>query len=45
VRVSQTSGPRSRVLDVEATSEADARKLALGRLGPGWQAIDVSGPL
>jgi hypothetical protein len=45
VRVSQTSGPRSRVLDVEAASEADARKLALERLGPGWQAIDVSGPL
>lgn len=45
VRVSQVSGPRSRLLDVEAGSADEARAAALQRVGAGWQALDVSGPL
>jgi hypothetical protein len=42
VRVSQVSGPRSRVVEVEAESEDAARTAALVRVGAGWQAIDVA---
>lgn len=42
VRVSQVSGPRSRVVRVEAASEQDARARALAELGDGWQALDVN---
>jgi hypothetical protein len=42
VRVSQVSGPRSRVVEVRAGSEQDARTRVLAQLGAGWQAIDVT---
>jgi hypothetical protein len=42
VRLSQVSGPRSRVVRVEAASEQDARARALAELGDGWQALDVN---
>jgi hypothetical protein len=39
VRVKQTDGPRSRVLDIAAESEERACKLALREVGPGWEAL------
>ena len=41
VRVKQTEGPRSRILDVAASSEEDARSRALAELGEGWQVLQV----
>jgi hypothetical protein len=41
VRVKQIEGPRSRILDVVASSEEDARSQALSELGEGWQALQV----
>jgi hypothetical protein len=39
VRMKQTDGPRSRVLEVEAEDSARARAKALGTLGQGWEAL------
>jgi hypothetical protein len=39
VRVSQTSGSRSRSLDVSAISEAAARREALAACGEGWKIL------
>jgi hypothetical protein len=41
VRAKQTQGPRSRILDVAASSEEDARNRALTELGEGWQVLQV----
>ena len=41
VRVKQTEGPRSRILDMAASSEEDARDQALAELGEGWQVLQV----
>ena len=41
VRVKQIKGPRSRVLDLAASSEEDARNQALAELGEGWQVLEV----
>ena len=41
VRVKQIKGPRSRVLDLVASSEEDARNQALAELGEGWQVLEV----
>ena len=41
VRVKQTQGPRSRVLDVSAGDEEDARSQALAELGEGWEVLQV----
>jgi Tfp pilus assembly protein PilZ len=41
VRVKQTEGPRSRILDVAASSEEDARSQALAELGEGWRVLQV----
>jgi hypothetical protein len=39
VRVSQTSGSRSRSLDISASSEEDARRQALASCGEGWKIL------
>jgi hypothetical protein len=41
VRVSQTSGPRSRIVTVEGASEDDARGEALAQVGEGWKVLQV----
>lgn len=41
VRVKQTQGPRSRVLDVTAGDEEGARSQALAELGEGWEVLQV----
>jgi hypothetical protein len=41
VRVKQIQGPRSRILDVAAGSEEDARSRALAELGEGWGVLQV----
>jgi Tfp pilus assembly protein PilZ len=41
VRAKQTLGPRSRIVDVTASSEEDARNRALAELGQGWQVLRV----
>ena len=41
VRVSQTSGPRSRILTVEGASEDAARRAALAQVGRGWKVLHV----
>ncbi len=41
VRVSQTSGPRSRRVEVCASDAEAARELALEELGGGWKVLDV----
>jgi len=41
VRVKQTSGPRSRVLEVSAASLDDARRRARAKLGAGWEVLTV----
>jgi hypothetical protein len=39
VRVKQTDGPRSRMLDVAAATADSARAAALAMTGPGWEAL------
>ncbi len=39
VRVKQTDGPRSRMLDVAAETADSARVAALAVAGPGWEAL------
>ena len=39
VRVKQTDGPRSRMLDVAAETADAARTMALAQLGSGWEAL------
>jgi hypothetical protein len=39
VRVKQTDGPRSRMLDVAAETADAARAMALDQLGAGWEAL------
>jgi PilZ domain len=39
VRVKQQDGPRMRILDLEAVSIEDARKLALHTTGAGWEVV------
>jgi hypothetical protein len=41
-RVRAALGARSRIVKVEAESEEEARSLALGELGQGWQILEVS---
>jgi hypothetical protein len=41
VRVKQIQGPRSRVMDVVAGDEEDARAQALAELGEGWQVLQI----
>jgi hypothetical protein len=41
VHVKQTQGPRSRILDVVAGCEEDARSQALAELGEGWGVLQV----
>jgi hypothetical protein len=42
VRVKQTDGPRSRILDVEADDLEHARARALADMGNGWEIVDAS---
>ena len=39
VRVKQTDGPRSRMLDVAAETADAARAMALAQVGSGWEAL------
>ncbi len=39
VRVKQTDGPRSRIVDVAAETADAARAMALAELGSGWEAL------
>lgn len=39
VRVKQTDGPRSRVLEIDAESPERARAKALAEVGNGWEAL------
>lgn len=39
VRMKQTEGPRSRILDVAAETADAARAVALAQLGSGWEAL------
>jgi PilZ domain len=41
VRVSQTSGPRSRRVEISAADADAARDLALEEIGDGWKVLDV----
>jgi hypothetical protein len=41
VRVSQTSGPRSRIITVEGATEDDACGAALAQVGEGWKVLQV----
>jgi Tfp pilus assembly protein PilZ len=41
VRVKQTSGPRSRRVEIEADDADDAAARALGQVGAGWKVLDV----
>ena len=41
VRVKQTQGPRSRLLDVTASDEEGARSQVLNELGEGWEVLQV----
>lgn len=41
VRAKQTSGPRSRTLEVRAVSKDEARQRALADLGAGWEILTV----
>jgi Tfp pilus assembly protein PilZ len=41
VRVKQIQGPRSRILEVAAGSEEDARNQALAELSESWQVLQV----
>jgi len=43
VRVKQSDGPRSRVIDVHADSAEQARSRALAKLGQGWEVVDATG--
>lgn len=39
VRVKQTDGPRSRILDIAAATAESARTAALAEVGRGWEAL------
>jgi len=41
VRVSQCAGPRSRYIDISASSPTQAGRLALKTVGEGWQVLEV----
>lgn len=41
VRIKQTKGSRSRLLEVAADSEADAERKVLAEAGDGWKVLDV----
>jgi len=41
VRIRQIKGSRSRVLEVVASSESDAERVALAEAGDGWQLLDM----
>jgi hypothetical protein len=42
VRVKQTDGPRSRILDIRAESLERARARALAEVGKGWEIVEAS---
>jgi hypothetical protein len=41
IRIKQTVGPRSKILTMTGTSEAEARQRALAQAGCGWTVLDV----
>ena len=41
VRLGQSGGQRSRLVDVNSVDEAAARRAALALAGPGWEATEV----
>ncbi len=41
VRLGQSGGKRSRLVDVDSADEAAARRAALALAGPGWEATEV----
>jgi hypothetical protein len=42
VRVKQTDGPRSRILDIEADDADGARARALAEVGKGWEIVEAT---